>query len=161
MIEAHQNTNQCTPNDTRQRIVRAILDGEDEEVVSRLFNVKRWTVRRIMLKYDETGDSNKGKHGGHKKRLLTEEHCAFLREMISEDATVSLAYMRDQLESVDGLHVALSTVHKAIEGFGYSFKVLKKQAQAAVTPELTVWRSGESTVSGSQTQFCKTKTPCT
>lgn len=35
--------------------------------------------------------------------------------------------MRDQLECVDGLHVTLSMVHKAIEGFGYRFKVLKNR----------------------------------
>ena len=51
MIQAHQNSNQITANDTRQRIISAVLDGADIKLVSRIFNVKIWTARRIMKKY--------------------------------------------------------------------------------------------------------------
>ena len=140
MIAAHQHVNQKTSDDTRQRIVRAILDGEDQKTVARIFNVQPWTVRRIILKYYATGESNKAKHGGYKPRKLTEEHCEYLRGLMDEDATISLRFMQDKLELEYALGVSLTTIHNAIVGFQYSFKVLKKQAEAAVTPELLAER---------------------
>ena len=44
--------------------------------------------------------------------------------------------MQEQLIALDDLLVALSTIHNAIVGFHFSFKVLKKQVEAAVTPAL-------------------------
>ena len=140
MIEAHQHPYQRTSNDTRQRIISAMQAGGDQDLVSRILNVKPWTVRRVMLKFYATGETDKGKHGGHKGKILTEAHCAYLRDLMAEDATISLARMRDQLEIVDGVQVSLTTIHNAIKGFAYSFKVLKKQAQAAVTPALMAER---------------------
>ena len=81
----------------------------------------------------DVGDTNKGKHGGHKAKLITEAHCAFLRELMDEDCTVTLEYMQEQLEAVDGLHVSFSTIHNRVAGFHYSFKVVKKQCFAAIT----------------------------
>ena len=86
-----------------------------------------------MEKYYTTGETNKGKHGGHKPKLINEEHCAFLRELMEDDCIVTLEYMQEQLEAVDGLYVSLSTIHNRIVGFHYSFKVVKKQCLAAVT----------------------------
>ena len=80
------------PNDTRQRIIKAILDGEDQKTVSRVFNVQIWTVRRIMLKYNAPGESNKSKQGGYKPRTLNEEHCDFLKSLIDEDAAITLSW---------------------------------------------------------------------
>ena len=44
MIVAHNNTNNITSNDTRQRFVSAILDGGDPVLVGTIFHVKPWTV---------------------------------------------------------------------------------------------------------------------
>ena len=86
-----------------------------------------------MSKYHATGETDKGKHGGHKPKLITEEHCVFLRELMEEDCTVTLEYMQEQLEVVDGLRVGLTTIYNRIIGFHFSFKVIKKQCMAAVT----------------------------
>ena len=122
MIEAHQHPYQRTSNDTRQRIISAMQAGGDQDLVSRILNVKPWTVRRVMLKFYATGETDKGKHGDHKGKMLTEAHCAYLRDLMAEDATISLARMRDQLKIVDGVQVSLTTIHNAIKGFAYSFK---------------------------------------
>ena len=50
-----------------------------------------------METYYVTGKSNKGKHGGHKPKLITEEHCAFLRELMEEDCIITLENMQEQL----------------------------------------------------------------
>ena len=47
--------------------------------------------------YNATGETDKGKHGGHKPKLITEEHCAFLRELMEEDCKITLEYMQEQL----------------------------------------------------------------
>ena len=86
-----------------------------------------------MSKYHAIGETDKGKHGGHKPKLITEEHCVFLRELMEEDCTVTLEYMQEQFEVVDGLRVGLTTIHNRIIGFHFSFKVIKKQCMAAVT----------------------------
>lgn len=86
-----------------------------------------------MDKYYVTGETNKGKHGGHKPKLITEEHCTFLRELMEEDCTITLEYMQEQLEAVDGLRVGISTIHYRVIGFHYSFKIVKKQCMAAIT----------------------------
>ena len=86
-----------------------------------------------MDKYYATGEANKGKQGGHKPKLITEDHCVFLRELMEEDCTITLEFMQEQLEAVDGLHVSLATIHNRIVGFHYSFKIVKKQCFAAVT----------------------------
>ena len=80
-----------------------------------------------------TGETDKGKHGGHKPKMITEEHCVFLRELMAEDCTVTLEFMQEQLEAVDGLRVSLTTIHNRIVGFHYSFKAVKKQCFAAIT----------------------------
>ena len=90
-------------------------------------------IKRIMSKYNATGETDKGKHGGHKPKLITEEHCAFLRELMEEDCTITLEYMQEQLEAVDDLRVGLTTIHNRIVGFHYSFKVVKKHCFAAIT----------------------------
>ena len=69
-----------------------------------------------MHKYHATGETDKGKHGGHKRKLITEAHCDFLRELMEEDCNIILEYMQEQLEAVDGLHVSLSTIHQRIVG---------------------------------------------
>ena len=114
MIQAHQNSNQITTNDTRQRIISAVLDGADLKLVSRIFNVKLWTVRRIMKKYYATGETDKEKQGVYKPKLM------------NEDATVSLSNMQLQLESVDGLRVALlqSTIQSVASTTVLIFEIL-------------------------------------
>ena len=149
MIQAHRNRYQNkTSNDVRQRIISAVVSGGSQELASRMFSVKPWTVRvqhaismltlamqvkRIMDKFYATGETDKGKHGGHKPKLITEEHCVFLRELMGDDCTVTLDYMQEQLEALSGLRVGLTTIHNRIIGFHYSFKVVKKHCMAAVT----------------------------
>ena len=73
-----------------------------------------------MNKYYATRETNKGKHGGHKPKLITKEHCAFIRELMEEDCTITLDFMQEQLEAVDGLYVSLTTIHNRIVGFHYN-----------------------------------------
>lgn len=86
-----------------------------------------------MNKFYDTGEANKGKHGGHRTKLITEDHCVFLRELLAEDCTITLEYMQEQLEAVDGLGVSLSTIHNRIAGFHYSFKPIKNPRFVAIT----------------------------
>ena len=132
-IEAHAKAYHKTSNDTRQRIVAAFEAGTDPATIAACFSVNSWTVRRILDKYRRTGRANKEQHGGYKPRLLEEEHCEFLRELMAEDATITLELMQEKLCAVSGLDVSVSTIHRAIVGFQYSFKTLKVQVRAAVT----------------------------
>ena len=63
---------------------------------------------------------------------------------MAEDATITLERMQEQLWAVTGLSPCLSTVHRSIVGFDFSFKVLKVQVQAAVTEEALAARRAYS-----------------
>ena len=132
-MEANSKAYHTTSNDTRQRIIAASLAGTDAPTIATCFSVNPWTVRRILDKYRATGRADKEKQGGYKPSLLHEEHCAFLRELMAEDATVTLERMQEQFWAVSGLNVSVATIHRAIVGFAYSFKVMKVQVRAAVT----------------------------
>ena len=54
---------------------------------------------------------------------------------MAADATITLEFMQAKLEEEHGVHVNVATVHRRLAGFHFSFKVLKKQAAAAVTKE--------------------------
>ena len=143
-IVAHAKTYHKTSNDTRQRVIAAFEAGNDEATIAGCFSVNSWTVRRILDKYRRTGRSDKEQHGGYRTKLLTEAHCEFLRELMAEDATITLERMQEQLWAVTGLSPCLSTVHRSIVGFDFSFKVLKVQVQAAVTEEALAGRRAYS-----------------
>ena len=66
---------------------------------------------------------------------LTDDHCEYLREIMAQDASTTLEAMQAKLVEFHDVHVDISTIHRRIAGFHYSFKIFKKQAAPAVTEE--------------------------
>jgi hypothetical protein len=63
-----------------------------------------------------------------------------MRELLNEDSTMTLLDIQSHLRAIAEINVSLSTIHNAIIGFHYSFKVLTVQVVAANTPELILGR---------------------
>lgn len=130
-IESHSRTYHRTSNDIRQRIVAAYEAGNDDATIASCFQVNSWTVRRIIDKYTRTGKTNKEQHGGYKQRLLTDAHCEYLKELMEEDASVTLERMQEQLWAVSGLSISKTAIHRTIIRFDPRRRTKKARVRAA------------------------------
>jgi transposase len=65
---------------------------------------------------------------------LSEEHINFVRGLIDEDCSITLAEIKIQLEAVCDLNVGTSTIAVAIKEFSYTLKRVRTPSVAANTP---------------------------
>jgi hypothetical protein len=75
---------------------------------------------------------------GDKRSLLAQDHLEFIQEipiLFDGDATITLSAIQEQLHTVTGLIVGITTIHNAIAGFNCSFKRLTIRASVSLTAE--------------------------
>ena len=68
MITSNNRPHRQTSNDTRQRIIAALNNGMNLQVVAAAHSVKLYTVDRIWKKYQAGGGTNKERVGGNKPK---------------------------------------------------------------------------------------------
>jgi len=107
-------------NDLRERVVRAVCNGETCRSVAARFGVAVSTVVKWSQRYRATGSVAPGKVGGHRKPVL-EAHRAFLRERISRTPHLTLHKLKDELAE-RGIIVSLNTIWTFLRREGLRFK---------------------------------------
>jgi transposase len=103
--------------DLRQRVLADCDAGMAVPAVAKKFSVSPAWVRRLKQRRRETGETapRKQRHG---PRPSWESYADRLRQAIADEPDATLAELRQKL----GLKVALSTVWRAVDALGLTFK---------------------------------------
>lgn len=107
-------------NDLRERVIAAVLSGENCRTVAARFGVAVSSVVKWSQRYRATGSVAPGQMGGYRKRVL-EPHRAFIAELIAQTPHMSLHRLKDKL-AARGVNVSHDTVWQFLRREGLRFK---------------------------------------
>src|SRR5215469_5615907 len=107
--------------DLRERIVRAVATGQPMRVTARQFGVHVVTVKRLVVRYQQTGELSPRPIPGGQRRIVAKQE-AILRERlaVAPDATV-----REHCvwwEQTQGQLVSEATMWRALRRLGWTHK---------------------------------------
>ncbi len=96
------------------------------EGIAKAYSVSKWTVYRLVEQKRKTGcivlrTSQRGR-----KALLTQEDQARIRECIEETPDISIDELREKLK----LNASYSTVERAVNRMGYTYKKIASRNRA-------------------------------
>lgn len=106
--------------DLRERIVRAVEQGESKTAVSQRFCVSLSTVKRYV-KWRAEGKLTR-RQGGGRKRLLDAQGCEALQEQIAAHHDWSLEQHAQELTKVRGVEIKKSSVGNYLKRLGITHK---------------------------------------
>ena len=107
--------------DLRERIVAAREDGHSAEEVARLFRVCRRSVERYWKKYRASGTVEPKRRGGYRRSCM-EGHDERLRAWINAEKDLTLAQLRERIQSDLGIKVSNTALWHRLERLGLSYK---------------------------------------
>ena len=107
-------------NDLRERVVAAVMAGENCRSVAARFGVAVSSTVKWSQRYRATGSVAPGKMGGHRKRVL-EPHRAFIVERINQTPHLTLHGLRAELAG-RGVIVSHNAIWVFLRREGLRFK---------------------------------------
>lgn len=107
-------------NDLRERVVAAVLAGENCQSAALRFGVAVSSVVKWPQRHRATGSVAPGKMGGHRKRVL-EPHRAFIIERIDQTSHLTLHGLKEEL-AARGVKVSHNAVLLFLRREGLRFK---------------------------------------
>jgi transposase len=105
-------------------------------MVAANLNINYENARKIIQKYNKTGQIIKSKIGGVKPLKLLPNEILFLKERIDLDCTLTLKELQILIQQTYYKEVALSTISKYIKGFNYSFKRLHVVTERSLSQDI-------------------------
>ncbi len=112
-------------NEARELLVRGYEATHDVEGIAKAYCVSKWTVYRLVRQKRKTGTVVLRTNQRGRKPLLTQADKARIRACIKEIPDITIHEIRERL----GLKASDSTVERAVNGMGYTYK--KKSLHAA------------------------------
>jgi transposase len=106
----------------KERIVHAYEEGRSYIEIGQLFDCHRKTVKRIVVTYLDEGSVETMPRGGSRPHHLSSQHEDAIRAYISDNCSITLEFIRERLIKKFGLHMSVSTIFRAIQGFSFSLK---------------------------------------
>lgn len=109
--------------DLRKRIVAYVLAGHSARAAARVFGVSPSTSVRLVAEHCSCGDvapKRQGRAPGTVGKLAP--HMNFLIEVVQCEPDITLNELASALEDACGVHVQLSSIHRALVRSGYSYK---------------------------------------
>ena len=109
--------------DLRERIVAYVEAGHSCRAAARLFAVSASTAVRLAAAQRERGDISpkpQGRAPGTAGKLAA--HQAFLLEIVRAEPDITLKELAGALLEAQGVRVQLSSLHRALQRAGYSYK---------------------------------------
>ncbi|KAG0441236.1 hypothetical protein DMUE_1202 [Dictyocoela muelleri] len=100
------------------------VDGLKMVEIARRLKKCRSTVCKIIEKVKHEGIIKSKKRCGDQKTILTAEHKNIIKNLLDNDATISLQMIKGELCNDHEILVSLRTITNAIHGFPYSLKIL-------------------------------------
>ena len=109
--------------DLRERICRYIIAGNSCRLAARVFGVSAATAIRLAAQQRAHGDISpkpQGRPVGQFGKLLA--HTDFLIDIVKAEPDITLQELSNALNDTHGLNVQLSSIHRALDRAGYSYK---------------------------------------
>jgi len=109
--------------DLRERIVAYVLAGHSARAAARVFGVSPSTSVRLVAEHRRCGNiapKRQGRAPGTVGKLAP--HVDFLIEIVQCEPDITLHELAGALEEACGVHVQLSSIHRALVRTGYSYK---------------------------------------
>jgi len=118
--------------DLRKRLVCAVEEGHSARGAAARFAVSASAAIKLVRRVRETGSTEPGKIGGHRKPLLAGyEH--LLRERVATRKDITLAEIRDALIQRGTPPVSLSTIWWALRRLDLTHKKSVARSRARST----------------------------
>jgi transposase len=109
--------------DLRERVCGYVAAGHSCRAAARVFDVSASSAVRFAAKQRDRGDVSpepQGRPAGRFGKLAP--HMDFLMEIVRAEPDITLAELSSALEGTYGLSVHLSSIHRALERAGFSYK---------------------------------------
>lgn len=109
--------------DLRERIVGYVAAGHSCRAAGRVFGVSASTAVRIVSEHRTHGDVSpkpQGRPAGQFGKLAP--HLDFLIEIVRAEPDITLGELGNALDDTFGLQVQLSSIHRALQRAGFSYK---------------------------------------
>ena len=109
--------------DLRHRVVRYVAAGNSCRSAARVFGVSAATAVRYASDHRERGEvaaKPQGRPAGRFGKLAP--HAGFLIEIVQAEPDITLQELAGALEDTHGVSVQLSSIHRALQRAGFSYK---------------------------------------
>ena len=109
--------------DLRERVCAYISAGHSCRAAARIFGISASSAVRFAAEHRDRGDvapKPQGRPAGRYGKLAP--HVDFLIEIVRAEPDITLAELSCALEDTYGLTVQLSSIHRALERAGFSYK---------------------------------------
>ena len=109
--------------DLRERICAYVLAGHSARAAGRVFGVSAATAIRFAAGYRERADVTpkpQGRPSGRFGKLVP--HLDFLLNVVRAEPDITLKELAAALSETEGVQVQLSSLHRALERAGMSYK---------------------------------------
>lgn len=102
--------------DLRQRIINAYKakEGSQRQLAKR-FQVSLSCVKRLIRRYQETGQVKPKSHAGGAIALIKASDLGLIEEMVEEQPDALLRELCERWEQKQGIKVSLSTMHRRLQ----------------------------------------------
>lgn len=88
-------------------------------------NITKSTARAVIYRYKKYGHATVGKHGGHKKHLISPEVGKIILDFVDDNPTCFLREIRSFLVQSENVTISRSTISRYLEGQLLTFKKAK------------------------------------
>ena len=102
----------------------SVVHGMSAVSVAILMNISERTVRRYLAKFYHTGDVQPQEHRNGPQALLGEFGQLILVRLLAERPSIFLYEVKEELDSVYGVPVSISTICKTIKLMGLTRKAI-------------------------------------
>jgi transposase len=109
--------------DLRLRVVRYVAAGNSCRSAGRIFGVSAATAVRYASDHRERGEvapKPQGRPAGRFGKLAL--HAGFLIEIVQAEPDITLQELAGALKATHGVSVHLSSIHRALQRGGFSYK---------------------------------------
>lgn len=106
--------------DLRERVKRAVDDGQTHMEVAAAFRIGIATVERYLGRWRRTGSLKPDKFGGHQRHKLA-DHEATVRALVEAEPDRTLKELCDELAS-RGIRVSKSALDRFLKAVGLTYK---------------------------------------
>jgi transposase len=117
-------------------LVAAFNRGEDYQFLAKQLEISRSAARGIIYRYKRYGEVQFGKHGGHKKPLITEDMGHKILDFVERNPTSHLHEIRQHFVENSQFICSTKTLSRYLEGKLISIKKARGTAEVSNTDRI-------------------------
>lgn len=125
------------PQRLRDTVINRVLrHGESNREVARSLEINEKTVRRIISRYNTTGETTPLRRGGDRKSLLSNE----IAEQIVGLMNDNFAYNLGDIKRILNVNVSIATIWRWLKKLNYTYKLIRTIPQSRNCTEVKLER---------------------